>query len=236
MAKDPAFLFYSNDFDQKTKFFTDEQVGKYIRLMIAQHQHGHLTEPQMLFICKTQDKQVLDKFIQDTDGLFYNERLEFEINKRKSFTESRRNNRTKKDTSITSEKDMSEHMLSHMENENENDIYFNNKIGVQNNFQIPTIEQVIEFTLSKGYSEDVAKKAFEYYSNQDWKDKNNKPINNWRNSLTFYWFTDENKKPKEEKIFRYKILTSQIPDQVHKCNEKTLKSLKQSYGDNLILV
>ena len=159
MAKDPAFLFYSNDFDQKTKFFTDEQVGKYIRLMIAQHQHGHLTEQQMLFGCKTQDKQVLDKFIQDTDGLFYNERLEFEINKRKSFTESRRNNRTKKDTSITSEKDMSEHMLSHMENENENDIYFNNKIGVQNNFQIPTLEQVIEFTLSKGYSEDVAKKS-----------------------------------------------------------------------------
>jgi len=39
MGKDPAFLFYSNDFDQGTKFFTDDQTGKYIRLLIAQHQH-----------------------------------------------------------------------------------------------------------------------------------------------------------------------------------------------------
>ena len=44
IKKDPAFLFYTNDFDRGCQFFTDEQVGKYIRLLMAQHQHGHLSE------------------------------------------------------------------------------------------------------------------------------------------------------------------------------------------------
>src|SRR6185437_9562737 len=61
MAKDPAFLFYSNDFDSGTKFLTDEQVGKYLRLLMSQHQHGHLTEKQMLFICKTRDEEIFKK-------------------------------------------------------------------------------------------------------------------------------------------------------------------------------
>ena len=40
--KDPAFLFYSSDFLTGTMFFTDEQVGKYIRLLCAQHQKGQI--------------------------------------------------------------------------------------------------------------------------------------------------------------------------------------------------
>ena len=42
MAKDPAFLFYTGDFATGTQFLTDDQMGKYIRLLMAQHQHGHL--------------------------------------------------------------------------------------------------------------------------------------------------------------------------------------------------
>ena len=42
MAKDPAFLFYSNDFLTGTYTMTDEQVGKYIRLLCLQHQKGEL--------------------------------------------------------------------------------------------------------------------------------------------------------------------------------------------------
>jgi uncharacterized protein YdaU (DUF1376 family) len=116
MAKDPAFLFYPNDFDSATKFFTDQQVGIYLRLLIAQFQHGRLSEKQVLFISKTYDQDVMKKFCKDENGNFYSERLEFEIVKRKNFSESRRNNRIKK-TSASSDKDMS----PHMENENENE-------------------------------------------------------------------------------------------------------------------
>lgn len=94
MAKDPAYLFYSNDFDSKTKFFTHEQVGMYIRLMIAQHQTGHLTKKQMIFVCGKVDEDVFEKFTEDKEGKFYNERLEYEIERRKDYCGSRGKNRS----------------------------------------------------------------------------------------------------------------------------------------------
>ena len=67
--KDPAFLFYSNDFSIGTQFLSDEQVGKYVRLLLAQHQHGHLTEKQMLFICKSYDFDIVSKYKKDDNGI-----------------------------------------------------------------------------------------------------------------------------------------------------------------------
>src|SRR6185369_74024 len=95
MAKDPAFLFYSDNFQSGTQFFTDEQTGKYIRLLCAQHLHGHLSEKQMLFICKERDEMIWEKFKKDSNGKYFNERLDFEAEKRKSFSESRKSNRNK---------------------------------------------------------------------------------------------------------------------------------------------
>lgn len=114
MAKDPAFLFYSGDFMSGTQFLTDEQVGKYVRLLIAQHQCGHLEEKHMLQICKTYDKDVFSKFDKDINGLFYNQRLENEIIKRKKYSESRSKNRASKT-------DISFSYQSDMENENRNE-------------------------------------------------------------------------------------------------------------------
>ena len=119
MAKDPAFLFYPNDFDSKTKFFSDEQVGKYLRLLIAEFQHGRLSEKQVLFICKSHDEEVMKKFTKDENNLYFNERLELEISKRKKFSASRSNNRKgKKKKDI---KNISKSYDSHMENENKNE-------------------------------------------------------------------------------------------------------------------
>jgi uncharacterized protein YdaU (DUF1376 family) len=116
MAKDPAFLFYTNDFISGTQFFTDEQVGIYIRLLCAMHQHGRLSEKQVNLICRTYDNDVMCKFQKDDSGLYYNPRLEEEVEKRKKYTESRRNNRLKKDMS-----NISLSYVPHMENENENE-------------------------------------------------------------------------------------------------------------------
>jgi hypothetical protein len=98
MSKDPAFLFYSQDFYTGTIFFTDEQVGKYIRILCLQHQTGHLEEKHMLNICKTYDKDIFSKFIRDNNGLYYNERLDNEINRRVNYCESRRKNKLPKIT------------------------------------------------------------------------------------------------------------------------------------------
>lgn len=93
--KDPAFLFYSNDFLSGTFLMSDEQVGQYIKLLCLQHQKGHLKEKDMLNICKTYDEDIFSKFIKDEEGNYYNKRLEEEIIRRKNYSESRRNNRNK---------------------------------------------------------------------------------------------------------------------------------------------
>lgn len=91
--KDPAFLFYPNDFSSGTQFFTNEQVGIYLRLLLAQHQHGHLTEKQIRIICGgIPDADILSKFKMDTDGKYYNERLDNEIDKRKKHSEKQKQN------------------------------------------------------------------------------------------------------------------------------------------------
>ena len=69
----------------------------------------------MLSICGSYDADVFAKFTKDEDGCFFNERLSLEVQKRKAYSESRRNNRIKKDVS-----NISKTYVPHMENENEN--------------------------------------------------------------------------------------------------------------------
>ena len=118
MSNDPAFLFYTGDFTTGTQFFTDEQVGIYIRLLMAQHQHGHLSDKQVKMICRTYDEDVMLKFVKDSDGKFFNKRLEDEIVKRKKYSLSRSENKKgkTKDMIITSKS-----YDNHMEDENENE-------------------------------------------------------------------------------------------------------------------
>ena len=80
--KDPAFLFYSSDFLSGTMLMTDEEVGKYIRLLCLQHQKGHLKEKDLLNICQQKNEEIFSKFIRDENGNYYNQRLEIEISKR----------------------------------------------------------------------------------------------------------------------------------------------------------
>ncbi|MCK9220260.1 MAG: YdaU family protein [Bacteroidales bacterium] len=112
--KDPAFLFYPGDFITGTYTMTNEQVGKYIRLLCIQHAKGSLLEKDMINICGTYDKDIFDKFTLE-DGNYFNRRLRQETDKRLKYSESRRNNRVKKDM-----KNICETYDKHMENENEN--------------------------------------------------------------------------------------------------------------------
>lgn len=116
MAKDPAFLFYPGDWQGGTSSFTRPHKGAYIDLLMAQFNQGRLHINDIMDILGTDfdlmwDRKLKSKFKQDEQGLFYNERLDNERNKRKNFSESRRNNLKKTAT------DMSNHMVHHMENE-----------------------------------------------------------------------------------------------------------------------
>lgn len=149
--KDPAFLFYSSDFLSGTMLMTDEEIGQYIKLLCLQHQKGHLKEKDMLNICKTYNEDIFSKFKKDEEGNYYNERLEYEANKRKAYSESRRNNRKKKETY---EKDMKnicnsyeQHMGNANANENRNINKNNSKV---NDSCVNDLQVIIDF-----YNENI---------------------------------------------------------------------------------
>jgi len=157
--KDPAFLFYSNDFLAGTMFLTDKQVGKYIRLLCLQHQKGRLSKKDMLDICKTYDEDIWEKFNVDSEGFFYNKRLRDESERRKNYSESRRQNRLKTRENVGKtqkvEKDMSNickiydaTYVEHMETETEtitNSLSFDVNNSV-NNINTENTESVCSVT------------------------------------------------------------------------------------------
>jgi len=191
MAKDPAFLFYTSDFLTGTLTMTDEQVGKYIRLLCLQHQKGELSEKDMLFICKSHDEDIFSKF-KIIDGKYFNERLKEESIKRIKYSESRRNNKLKKNISSS--------YVKHMENENENEDINkdeNNKgKPKKEKFAPPSLDEVDKFFKEHGYTN--ADKAWNYYNDGDWKDSKGNPVVNWKQKMRMVWFKDENKPKMDE--------------------------------------
>jgi uncharacterized protein YdaU (DUF1376 family) len=140
MAKDPAFLFYPGDWLQGTMGMTFEEKGAYFELLIFQFNNGKFSKAsakQVLSICSA---SVFEKVIQkfDTDGtLFWKQRLIDEIERRKKFSESRRNNAK----GIKNTEKFSKAYAKHMETETETEIETKDnwiewgKLIVQNNDQ-----------------------------------------------------------------------------------------------------
>jgi DNA replication protein DnaD len=56
----------------------------------------------------------------------------------------------------------------------------------------PTLEEVREYFRANGYKDHIAKKAFEYYENLRWHDKDGKPVISWQAKLIAVWFKEEN--------------------------------------------
>lgn len=179
--KDPAFLFYSDNFLSGTMFFTDEQIGKYIRLLCAQHLTGHLEEKHMIFICKGHDEDIFKKFIKDDNGKYYNERLEIEINKRIKYSASRSNNKKGKGKSY--------------------DLHMGNGNGNENGIKIPSLLEVESYFKTKGYNKKGAEKFFNYYTETGWNDKDGKPVKNWKLKAVNVWFRDEYKIKADEMVY-----------------------------------
>lgn len=172
MAKDPAVLFYTSDFISGTVTMTNEQRGKYIMLLCIQHQKGKLTQKDLEAYLDDDDFEILEKFPISEDGFYYNIRMKEEAKKRKSYSESRRNNRTGK--SKTNDNDMNnlsesykKHMINtsstyekHMENENVN-VNENktvNKTGNKSTRRIiqKALDTLIEYELPKEKYDEAA--------------------------------------------------------------------------------
>lgn len=113
MAKDPATLWYWNDFLTGTMTFSRHIKGCYMDLLGAQFNNGRLSLDEIKTVLGSDFGSswptLQKKFKQDDNGLFYNEKAEETKNKRANYTKSRRNN-------------LKGNMGDHMENEIENRI------------------------------------------------------------------------------------------------------------------
>jgi hypothetical protein len=117
---------------------TDEQVGKYTRLLCLQHQKGTLSEKDMLFICKSYDEDIFSKFLKCESG-FYNERLRSEMERRATYSLSRSNNRRGKNISRT--------YVPHMETVTET--ITEDEIVLKNTAQFPIFETPFDLSIAE---------------------------------------------------------------------------------------
>ena len=153
MAKDPAVLFYTADFLVGTYGFSMQERGEYITLLCLQHQQGHLSEDTVRSIASS--AAVIDKFLRDPHGRYYNERLDQEKTRREAYAKSRSRNGSKggrpKNPKDTEKKPYAFHMQTksepyekHTENENEN-IDFNT-IVKDNTIDKPLTDSTFPFS------------------------------------------------------------------------------------------
>lgn len=133
MAKDPAMLWYWNDWQGGTVTLSRHLKGCYIDLLHAQFNNGHLSLDEVRTVLGP-DFNAWDtlqkKFERDEKGLFFNKRLEQEQQKRKAFAESRRKN-----VSVRYESTHVKHTNLRMENENENAIENRNGVEIEPRFK-----------------------------------------------------------------------------------------------------
>lgn len=191
MAKDPAFLFYPGDYVSGTMGMTFEEKGAYMDLLMLQFNRGHMNTHMIQHTIGHLWEQVKCKFIQDDEGLWYNVRLDIEKEKRKTFTESRRNNikpKNKPKEEPSYETHMNSHMKPHMENENEN---INKDINI--NKSKCKFEEALEYfsiRLGTEQGKTEAQKFFNYYESNGWKVGKN-PMKNWKAAAN-NWITNSN--------------------------------------------
>ena len=148
MAKDPAFLFYPNDYIGGTMGMTFEEKGAYMELLMMQFNRGHMTTHMIGQTVGQLWDNLQDKFVKDEKGRWYNLRLEEEQFKRKAFTDSRRNNLE----GINKHKKKVGHMSVHMENENRNEdlikkreLIFKSEVANFKNYPAYMLKEFIDY-------------------------------------------------------------------------------------------
>lgn len=169
MAKDPAFLFYGNDWQGGTMHMSLVEKGAYIELLMLQFNRDQFTIEQARHLLReffdATWPTLKEKF--QTDGTyFWNQRLRQEKEKRQKFTESRYANLSqKKQVTERKESRKAVHMDAHMGNGNGN-----RKLEIGNRSEIQVVE-FEDFRLAYPGRKNGYKSEFKNYKrHEDWQD------------------------------------------------------------------
>jgi hypothetical protein len=99
--------------------------------------------------------------------------------------------RPKKPVALISESEV-EAKKSNIEEKREDKRREDKKREVKKPFMPPSLEEVKIFFKEKGYSEQAASTAFNYYSTADWVDGKGNKVLNWKQKMISVWFKPEN--------------------------------------------
>ena len=173
MSKDPAFLFYPGDWLGGTLGMTFEEKGAYIELLMLQFNRGHMTKEMILQTLGHMGGQLFgqieDKFKIDSEGMYYNERLEIEIKKRQAYIKSRCNNVSGINQYTKNSGHMDAHTTSHMGGhmENENKDEEKKIVKEERNIIPPSIKMVTLYC--KNRKNNISPREFiDHYEARGW--------------------------------------------------------------------
>ncbi len=173
MAKDPAFLFYPNNWMGGTMIMTRHQKGCYMDLLIAQFNNGPLSLETIKSVLGTDQAAwtvLSKKFKQDSDGNFFNEKLATEMKKRQKFTKAQKERiekywEGKKDTNECTTVNTTEYSTEvpiSISNSNKDSTLFEK--GVQGEkLSDHVIQKTIEFLKITGQRDLNEKEVLEYW-------------------------------------------------------------------------
>lgn len=159
MAKDPAVLWYPNDWLGGTMGMTLEEKGAYHELLMLQFNRGHMP---LKFITQTVGdvwEYIKFKFETDEQGLYFNERFDYEIQKRQAHCLKQKENIAKRWNK--SGTPVGNTMVLPLENENSNT---NNQ---SKSFIKPTVEEVNSYCIERKNNID-GQSFIDFYDSKGW--------------------------------------------------------------------
>ena len=66
-------------------------------------------------------------------------------------------------------------------------------VRVKKKFSPPPLEEVKDYFRQRGYTEESAAKAWDYYTSNEWHDQEGKPVKSWKQKMIAVWMKEENK-------------------------------------------
>jgi hypothetical protein len=211
MAKDPAFLFYDGDAARDVSHMNRLERGAYFDIIQAQRKFHGITVDQIRKILGKDFEQcwaALEMVLSvDENGKYFIEWIRESELKRSAHAElnrkriqsywDKKNGKSvipRNNHGNTEGLTKSEPLVNEIENENaiENE---NRKRIVKEKpkIQPPDISEWIVFWKDEGYSPERAATVYKSYSENGWRDTNQKEIRNWKMKCRQVWFKPENK-------------------------------------------
>ena len=230
MAKDPAFLMYYQDWLVGTAFMSFQAKGAYMDILCHMADKGPLKTNDIEKICKGNFKEIwpeISEKFKQKNHFWFNEKLNEVMQKRKKFSESRRNNRLGKkktkqlvnNTSLTSDKLVE----NENENENEDQITIETKTNKKLSKKIipPTLIEIESYIKTKNHNVNP-QVFFDYFEAGNWHDSQGKPVKSWKQKLITW-----NSKAKSN---QNKALTFAEQDELNRKNLKKSIQKEIDYG------